>query len=160
MQLFFIKVIVSLPQDPKTSRWKKLQSSMSLAGEESGRTNKEGRRGNFSIEGNTNYCNYCICSTFQQCLMLCILSRGKINNLKCEKLIKLLISDQFSYSSMSSPTSSPLDLMPSSSSIVECYCGHNSCSQCNLLLKMEGEWQEGVCLGDFVKKAILLDILL
>ena len=28
--------------------------------------------------------------------------------------------------------------MSSSSTIVECYCGQNSCPQCNLLLKMAG----------------------
>jgi hypothetical protein len=54
------------------------------------------------------------------------------------------IAKQFSRMKMSSIPSSPLDLMPSSSSIVECYCGDNNCRQCNLLLQMEGEGVGGV----------------
>ena len=51
----------------------------------------------------------------------------------------IYISDQFSQLKMSSVTYSSLDSMPSSTSIVECYCGDNNCRQCNLLLQMEGE---------------------
>ena len=58
-----------------------------------------------------------------------------------KKLLIFLFLEQFSDMRMSNTSMSPLNLMPSSSSIVECCCGQISCRQCNLLLQLEG-WDE------------------
>merc|ERR1719384_943026 len=46
-------------------------------------------------------------------------------------------------SSLSSTLDEMMLDMSSSSTIVECYCGQNSCPQCNLLLKMAGDGSDG-----------------
>ena len=46
--------------------------------------------------------------------------------------------------------------MSSSSTIVECYCGQNSCPQCNLLLKMAGSDTQ---IRIFFKDTFFLQIL-
>ena len=54
-------------------------------------------------------------------------------------ILRLHCSDYYSASALDQMM---LD-MSSSSTIVECYCGQNSCPQCNLLLKMAGDGSDG-----------------
>ena len=50
----------------------------------------------------------------------------------------IIFTDQFSQLTMASTSYTSSSMMPSTSTIVECYCGDNNCRQCNLLLQMEG----------------------
>ena len=51
-------------------------------------------------------------------------------------------------SSLSSTLDEMMLDMSTSSTIVECYCGQNSCPQCNLLLKMAGDDGQMGCRYD------------